>query len=364
MKILFIVPYPFNTAPSQRLKFEQYLAYFEKAGVKCIFRPFMSKDFYKIVYKKGVYPKKITYTIMGYIKRIINLIEAIGCDLIYLHLEAAPFGPPIFEYIFRFLNKPIIYDIDDMIFLESHSRANSLIRYLKNPKKTFSIMRISSCVIVVTNYLKRCAEKYNHQVILIPPTVDTSRYRIAEKTNKQDSRVCIGWSGSHSTSEYLYLLEGALRRIRAKYDVKIKVIGNSGFKIDGINIEALDWRQETEIRDLSEFDIGLYPLPKNEWALGKGGGKAFQYMALGIPSVCTRFGQALEFIDDGANGFLADSEDEWTDKISLLIENPGLRRRMGASGRRTIEERYSVMAYKDKYLGILESIVGKKRDIQ
>lgn len=353
MKILFIVPYPINIAPSQRLKFEQYFHYFEKAGIKCIVRPFMSKAFYNIVYKKNMLSKKIFYTLAGYIKRIFNFLDLLACDLVYIHLEATPFGPPFFEFMARVLNKPIIYDVDDIMFLAHYSETNRFKKYLYNPKKFFTLFKISSHVLVVTKYLKDCILKYNKNVTLIPPTVDTDRY-ILREFNKS-KKICLGWSGSYTTSKYLYILENVLKKIKSKYDVKIKVVGNKDFKINGLDIDSQDWRLESEIKDLSEIDIGLYPLPKNEWALGKGGGKVFQYMSMGIPPVCTCFGEVLEFIEDGKNGFLADSEEEWLEKISRLIEDAKLRKKMGLAGRQTVVERYSVKAYANKYLELIRS---------
>lgn len=356
MKVLFIVPYPFNSAPSQRLKFEQYFSHFEKVGIRCIVQPFMSEAFYKIVYKKNMYGKKIFYTLCGYARRISRMVNSIECDLIYLHLEAAPFGPPVFEYVFKLLNKPIIYDIDDVVFLPHYSAANKLIKYIDNPRKTFSILKISSHIIVVTNYLKECALKYNKNVTFIPPTIDTDKYYVKKNYHK-NGQICIGWSGSRTTSVYLSLLENVLKTLSKKYDVKIKVIGNADFKMYGSrNFHSQEWKLDSEVEDLHEIDIGLYPLPNKEWILGKGGLKALQYMGLGIPAVCSRIGACLEFIEDGVNGFLADTEDEWIEKLSLLIENPKLREKLGLAGRKTVEEKYSVKANVPKYLEIIQKV--------
>ena len=52
-----------------------------------------------------------------------------------------------------------------------------------------------------------------------------------------------------------------------------------------------------------------------------------------------------EIIDDGANGFLASTGDEWVDKLGRLLADRDLRRRLGEAGRRTIEERYSLRVH-------------------
>lgn len=358
MKILFIVPYPFNTAPSQRLKFEQYFDYFRQNGIEIEFSSFVTKEFRNILYKRGFYLKKILYTFLGYLIRIKDVFIARKFDIIYLHLEAAPFGPPLFECIFFWiLRKPIIYDVDDMIYFPHASKNNRFIKFLKFNKKIPAIMKMSSHIIVVTEYLKLFSEKFNKNVTLIPPTIDTKRYFF--KDNYINRKICIGWSGSHSTSVYLLLLENVLKKISQKYDIRIKVIGDRNLKLSGLNIEAKDWSSETEIKDIQDIDIGLYPLPKNEWIMGKGGLKALQYMGMGIPAVCTRIGAVLTFIQDDMNGCLADSEEEWIEKISKLIENPELRKNIGLAGRKVVEERYSVKKNAPKYAEILKNCITK-----
>lgn len=355
MKILFIVPYPYNSAPSQRLKFEQYFDYLRQHGIELEISSFISPEFMRILYKRGHILKKIIFTIAGYLKRVCDIFKARNCDIIYLHLEAAPFGPPIFEYIFFMMKKPVIYDIDDVVYIPHASEVNRYMQFLKFPQKVSRIIRSSKRVVVVTHYLKQFAERFNKNVVCIPPAIDTDKYYVKRKY--ETDTVCIGWTGSHSTVKYLFLLEGALKRISQMHKVKIKVIGDRSFKIDGLAIEAKDWSLDTELQDIQEIDIGLYPLPKNEWIMGKGGLKALQYMGMGIPVVCTRIGEVLYFIQDDINGFLAGSEEEWVKKISRLINDLGLRKKIGLSGRKTVEEKFSVKANAPKYLNLIRGVL-------
>jgi glycosyltransferase involved in cell wall biosynthesis len=112
-----------------------------------------------------------------------------------------------------------------------------------------------------------------------------------------------------------------------------------------------------EAADLHSFDIGLMPMPDNPWTQGKCAFKALQYMAVGIPVVCSPVGMNTEVVQDGVSGLLAGSEAEWIEKVSLLIENQGLREAMGRRGRAAVEERYSVKANFPKFLRVLEDAV-------
>ncbi len=122
-------------------------------------------------------------------------------------------------------------------------------------------------------------------------------------------------------------------------------------------MEARPWSLERETADLREMDIGVYPLPDDEWVLGKSGVKALQYMGVGVPVVASSIGAACEFIHDGDNGFLVASTEEWVDRLSRLIVDPALRTRMGLAGRATVEERFSVGATAPLYVGIIDSLM-------
>ncbi len=360
LKVLFLVPYPRDRAPSQRLKFEQHLPYLEAHGVCVTFRPFMTPALYDIAYQPGRYAEKIALTLQRIGSRIKDvLVDARNFDVIYVHLELVPFGPPLLEYWLSRARKPIVYDVDDIISLPHASPSNWMMRYLRSRQKVSTIARMSRHVIVVTNYLRTCLQRYNRHVTYIPPTIDTDHYRVRADSPDDRGVIRIGWSGSHSTSPYLQLIAPVLSRLQARYrQVQLEVIGDPRVTIPGVNVKAHSWKLETEVTDLQRFDIGLYPLPETEWALGKGGLKALQYMGVGVPVVCTRYGACTEFVRDGENGFLVNGEEEWVRVLSRLIEDPALRRRTGLAGHRTVEEQFSVQKYSPVYLRIIQEVSG------
>jgi glycosyltransferase involved in cell wall biosynthesis len=114
------------------------------------------------------------------------------------------------------------------------------------------------------------------------------------------------------------------------------------------------------VSEIGSFDIGIMPLPDNEWSRGKCGMKGLQYMALEIATVMSAVGVNKEIIQEGQNGFLALSDEEWIDKLSLLIESEEVRNRVAKAGRKTIEAKYSSLAIKNNYLRYFEELVGEK----
>ena len=80
-------------------------------------------------------------------------------------------------------------------------------------------------------------------------------------------------------------------------------------------------------------------------------------MACGVATVMSPVGVNTDIIQHQKNGMLAGTEAEWLEALSRLIENPALRAELGAAGRQTIVEKYSVEANKHKYLEVLKSLI-------
>jgi glycosyltransferase involved in cell wall biosynthesis len=354
---LFLTPYPLHCAPSQRLKFEQYYPSFEAHGIRVVASPFVTPSLWRVLYRRGFWIRKIVFGVWGHLRRLRDLRRASRFDFVYVHLWALPFGPPWFEERLARRGVRLIYDIDDLIYLPRASAANQFVRTLRRPDRIVRMMRAAAHVIVSTQYLRKFAAEQNAHVTMISSTIDTDQYQPRRHSDARHA-VTIGWSGSHSTAPFLDVIAAALRELSSRFTLRLLVVGAAQFAMEGVNVEVRPWSLERETADLREMDIGVYPLPDEEWVLGKSGLKALQYMGVGVPVVASRIGAACEFIRDGDNGFLAGSRDEWVDRISRLILDPELRARMGTAGRATVEDRFSVRVTAPAYLRIVESVTG------
>lgn len=352
--ILVVCPHPVGVAPGQRLKYEQYFEYLEKNGYNITVSPFMTIRFWNIVYKDKHIFEKIFWTIIGYIKRIIGLFRLPFYDGVYIFLWVSPFGPPLFEWLYSKICKSFIYDIDDLVFLKPSSKANPLISILKSRNNSIYLMKKAKHVITCTPYLDKFAKQFNSNTTDISSTINTDLYIPKQDYSFQESKPILGWSGSFSTSKYLKLLTPVFRQLQKEFDFKLIVMGDSSFEIEGLEIEALPWKEEHEVSTIRRFDIGLYPLPDEEWVLGKSGLKALQYMSLGIPTVATAIGANFRVIENNNSGFLVSEETEWYSAIKKLIINENLRKTIGKKAAIRVEERYSINANKDIYKSILK----------
>ncbi len=359
MKILFIEPYPIE-GPSSRYRVEQYMPYFKQRGLECAVRPFVSSRFYKIIYKKGHYLSKVLFFLQSCLRRFLDTFKGLNSDIIFIHLEAFPLGPPILEWMWAKFNKKIIYDLDDAIYMGTTSPANRFLRRLKWPSKIKTILAISRHVITCNEYLADYARKFNRNVTVIHTSVDTEKFTPRSKEDKRD--ITIGWIGSHTTTPYLMQLMNVFSRLAAKHKFDLKIVGAAehNIKIPGITVINKEWRLADEIEQFQSLDIGVYPLSDDEWTAGKTGFKTIQYMSVGIPCVVSDVGPNRAIVEEGVNGFLAKSEDEWVEKLSRLIEDSQLRVKIGAAGRKTIMTKHSLQVNAPKLFDIIQMVYSQR----
>lgn len=357
-RILLLCPYPEDTVPGQRLKYEQYLDFLRSEGYLITVHPFFSLKTFRILYHQGNIIQKILGVLSGFAGRIALLRRVSTAQGIYVFLNIAPVGPPWLEWIFLRLSKNTIYDIDDMVHMLRTTKANRIAKILKTSSRYFMMMRGANHVITCTPALDELARQYNSRTTDISSTINTSSY-IPVNSYDNDHELVIGWSGSHSTAPYLHLLDSVLKELSRCFRFKLLVMGATSFQLPGIDVELVPWSVDVEIPTLQRIDIGVYPLPDDNWVQGKSGLKALQYMALGIPTVATAIGCNDRVIEDGVSGYLVSTSEEWIARLSQLLRDPQLRSTIGRNARDRVERLYSVEANKTTYLSIFQSVYGK-----
>ncbi len=348
-KILFIASHRKDRSPSQRFRYEQYLGFLQNNGFGCEISFLISEKDDQFFYRPGNAFKKLIVIFKSIIKRFKDVRRAKNFDIVFIQREAFMTGSAFFEKRFSKKTK-VVFDFDDSIWLLDTSAANQKWEWLKDDKKTSRIISYSNLVFAGNQYLADYARKFNKNVTIIPTTIDTNEYkRISLPGN---GKVCIGWSGSITTIKHFEYALPFLKRLKKKYGEKIsiRVIGDADYRNEELDITGIGWNKKDELKELSSFDIGIMPLPDDEWAKGKCGLKGLQYMALEIPTIMSPVGVNTEIISDGNNGFLATTEDEWFDKLFALIESAELRKQLGSAARKTVEDRYSVESQKNNYL--------------
>lgn len=356
MRVLALMPGLFDTSPGQRYRLEQWDPLLRERGVEITYAPFEDEELHSIVYKAGRMGKKLQLVTRNLARRLSTIGKARNYDLVYILREAALLGPPVFERLLYQQRVPFVFDFDDAIFVSYRSPSNGYLSYLKFASKTKTICRLASHVMVGNPYLAEYAGAVNDNVTVVPTTIDTEKYRV-KPPKTADGPLTIGWTGSFSTVQHLDTLRGALQKLAQTEQFRLRVIGTPSYELSPVDVDAMPWRAATELEDLCAIDIGVMPLPDDNWSKGKCGLKALQFMALGIPTICSPVGVNTDIIQDNENGFLAMTEDEWVDKLSRLLKSAELRRRLGDAGRATVEEKYSAIKQAPRVYEIFKSVL-------
>jgi glycosyltransferase involved in cell wall biosynthesis len=349
-KVLIITAHRKDRAPNQRFRFEQYLDYLKDHGFDCEVSNLINEQDDRIFYKPGHLFNKGLIVLKAALKRTMDVINRNKFDIIFICREGFLTGTTFFESMLRRSKAKIVYDFDDAIWHFDVSEANKNMGWLKNPGKTAKLISLADIVFAGNQYLADYAKRHNDSVVIIPTTIDTEEYKPVNHSGNE--KVCIGWSGSITTIRHFEVAVPVFKKLKAKFGDKIffKVIGDGSYRNEELGIVGDPWKKETELAELAKIDIGIMPLPNDEWAKGKCGLKGLQYMALNIATVMSPVGVNTEIIQDGENGFLADTEEEWVDKLSILVEDAVLRRKVADNGRRTVEEKFSVKSQQARYL--------------
>ena len=359
-KILFLVPYPIGASPSQRFRFEHFFAQLHQGGFHVKIQSFLDSQNWQIFFKPGRPLSKLGALLLGFARRWVALAEAPFYDFIFIHREAAPIGPPVIEWLLaKVLRRKIIYDFDDAIWLTDRQSESALLRLLKWRSKVAAICRWSYKISCGNAYLRDFARQFNDRAYYIPTVVDTEAWHNParhERPAKKAGEVVIGWTGTHSTLKYLADLVPVLQKIETHFpQVRVLVIADRRPAFDLRSLWFVPWSKATEVKDLMAMDIGIMPLPDDEWAKGKCGFKALQYMALGIPTVVSPVGVNTAIVDHGHDGFLADTPGAWYQVLADLITDTALRQHTGERSRAKIENRYSVKSSSASFLSLFES---------
>ena len=364
IRVLALSPIPEEGAGC-RFRIAQFIPYLESVGIQVTLNSLFTPEFFRLVYKPGHYARKAATFAALSLKRLGSLRGASRYDLILVYREMFPVGPAVVERLLAARGRPpVVFDFDDAIFLPSVSEANRLISALKQPQKVASIIRHSDHVITGNEFLADYARRFNTKVTTIPTCVDTDRFVPSPSVPGSDEgrELVVGWIGSPTTASYIRGLAGVLRRVGERHPFVLRVSGaGAPLEIPGVRVENRTWSLHEEVALFNTCDVGVYPLADDEWSKGKCGFKAIEFMACGVPVIASAVGVNRTIVQDGTNGFLAATEDEWVEKLSRLLADAALRRRFAAAGRRTIEEGYSLRVNAPMLAATLKAVVERSR---
>jgi len=322
-------------AASTRYRLGQYVSGLASIGIDLEICHLLGDGYLRRRFSGGFLPFNEVFH--GALHRLSDLVRLRNYDLAILHCELFPLMPSCIEGVL--LRVPYIYDFDDAFYLKYRNpRFGALSPLLRN--KFDNVIRRASAITAGNNVLKNYAERFNQRTFLLPTVVDTIRYTVAAFSQSEGPFV-VGWIGSPSTVPYLQSLVQPMSILGREGPVRFIIIGGKAPEIPNVEVIEVAWNEENEVELLNHFDVGVMPLPDDDWARGKCAFKLIQYMACGVPVVASPVGANIDVVSKDC-GLLASSSEEWLKSLRWLRDNPIAREKIGALGRARVVEHYSL----------------------
>jgi glycosyltransferase involved in cell wall biosynthesis len=343
--------------PSSRTRVFQYLPHLNKLGVDAdVIKYETSLDYAlhakfqpKNPYQKSIFLLarviiKLLDVLFGNLSITRLLLAARSHDVVFVQKVLLPV---IVQKTLTKLNDNIVFDFDDAIYANKSHSQERLNHFLSQAK----------LAVIENEETRSYVKKFGVTPLIITGPIDCDRYKPA-KSKEKNQEIVIGWIGSSTTTEYLSLLAKPLQELSSKYPhVVLELIGSAHIDLKGVRMKRYPWSLDTETTLLSRFDIGVMPMPDDEWTRGKGGYKLLQYMAMGIPAVCSPVGVNTEIVLHGETGYLAETEEEWFLYLEKLITEEQSRSSMGQNGRLRVQSEYSFERNTPKLLEAIRSVI-------
>lgn len=251
------------------------------------------------------------------------------------------------------VNPRIVVDFDDAIWISSEGGFAP--RY---GSRLIAAIRCSRAVVTGSSYLADWARghaRHGDVVVMRSPTRISATSREAERG---DGPPVIVWIGNPvNFADFPAQLDEALGELVDLGRARFVVVSSEPMAaVPGAAFVA--WSEQAQAEVLAQASIGIMPLRDDERSKGRCGFKAIQYMGAGLPVVASDVGVAPELVVDDVSGILVGDAGAWMDALSQMLDDAPSRERMGAQGRRWVEQN----ATHDRAASVLLEVLRKAVD--
>lgn len=336
--VLFLVPIgPYG--PSGVLRALDYVPLLEADGISTTVVSFDSPAIHRLRHLEGGWARWVPGKFFGLLNRLHRrwalrtvLRRAASHDVVFVQWVHPPAA---WTRKLASRNPRIVFDLDDPVFL-------------RDPEAAEALAQTARVVSAGSRFNLEWARNQTERAVYLHTQVPAHLF---PKTPRPSGSVVeIGWVGSPSTMPYLELLRAPLAQVAQRFPGRIRwtVVGTREASHEipasfpGLETRVIPWVGAQELRDLlCTLHIGVTPLKEGIWEQGKSPGKTLQYMAAGLPSVTSPVGEYVHVLEHGVEGFYASTPQEWVEHLSCLVDDEGLRTRMGQAARKRVEAEYS-----------------------
>lgn len=255
--------------------------------------------------------------------------------------------------------KRLVFDFDDAIYYKNASCSPDPADYESSTRRGKFKRTVAGgdLVIAANSVLARKTRELNRSVPveIIPSSVDVRDFTPKRDYNLSSPPV-IGWIGTKSTLRYLDIISSAFTELHSKRDFVLRIISNEPYMQSGINVEFIQWSLEKQNTELGKFDIGIMPLSSDPFSEGKASYKLLQYLAAGVPSICSPVGMNSDVAGNDEYCLTASDSGQFCFQMEKLLSDCELRRKLGLNGRKLVEQKYSLEVVASKLAEILLKI--------
>jgi glycosyltransferase involved in cell wall biosynthesis len=343
--------YPISAA-SARVRLAAFAPHLERHGAHLGFKPALTDEEYLAISSEGHPARKAANLARGASRLVGRELRRSDADLLLIHRLRFLMPLPRLEPA----RNVDAYDFDDALYVGSILPSNRGFSWLKREAEHWlSYVRRARLVIAGNAHLADRARAHASHVEVVPSCVDPTRQPTREHQDRET--ITIGWIGSRSTTDDLRSVLPAIKRVGERGPmIRLVVVGAEDLGLRETWLEQRPWSPATEADELAGFDIGIMPLPDNEWTRGKCGYKLLQYFAAGVPAVASPVGVNTALLGSGERGLPARTPSEWAAGLERLAGDHETRREMGATARRFVEREFSYQRWAPELASMLRGL--------
>jgi GT2 family glycosyltransferase len=250
----------------------------------------------------------------------------------------------------RAQGKPLVFDLDDLLLELPAGHPDRVNRYysaalLPMLHAILEADAVTASTAPLCDYLR----PLNPRTWLLPNYLDDRLWDLRPRADKEGRQqpVVIGYMGGDSHTPDLLEIAPALAQILERYGERVQLHLLGARPPAGLQgkpnlhwspAQTFEYAQFAASFLQQDYDIVIASLRDNLFNRCKSAIKFLEYSALGAPGVYSRLDPYAGVVEHGQNGFLASSLDEWQAYLSRLIEDPELRRQMGAAAQETLRQ--------------------------
>ncbi|MBQ3274848.1 glycosyltransferase [Candidatus Saccharibacteria bacterium] len=243
----------------------------------------------------------------------------------------------------HYFNKTCFFDIDDLVinrkytdqipFVASMNQADKS-QYDDGVYRMEQTLQLCDCLITSTPVLAReLSCNYQKEVFVNRNVASEEMFKLSLEANRSQlfktNKFIIGYlSGSITHNPDFELIKPAILQFLERHDnAYLEIMGYldlppefKAFENRIIRKKFTDWHKLPQI--IAELDVNLAPLEKSIFNEAKSENKWTEAALVKTITIASNFGAFADVVQDKKTGLLADSPEEWLEKLEFVINNP------------------------------------------